>query len=120
MTRRATKPRTDARDIAAEIIRRANGPDGCPPYVIRLSESPTLSERLQLVAARLQRTPVVIMPPSVIQMTVVALAEHASGADVETGTMVPAALRNDPPLTRTLVLAVGVSFVVTPNMPRAD
>ena len=60
MTRPARRP--EPRDIAAEIIRRANGPDNRSPYVIRLSEPPTPHERLQLVAARLQRTPIVIMP----------------------------------------------------------
>jgi hypothetical protein len=52
----------EPRDVAAEIIRRANGPEGRPPYVIRLCEPPTPSERLQLIAARLQQTPIVIMP----------------------------------------------------------
>jgi hypothetical protein len=52
----------DARAIAAEVIRRANGPNGHRPYVIRLSEPPTPAERLQLIAARLQRTPIAIVP----------------------------------------------------------
>ena len=56
------KPQAAPRDLAAEIIRRANGPDGRPPYVIRLSEPPTPAERVQLIAARLQRAPIVIMP----------------------------------------------------------
>jgi hypothetical protein len=52
----------DARTVAAEIVRRVKGPDGRSPYVIRLREPPTPAERLQLIAARLQRTPIVIMP----------------------------------------------------------
>jgi ribosomal protein L36 len=47
----------DARVIAAEIVRRAGR-----VYVIRLSDPPTASERLQLMAARLLRTPIAIMP----------------------------------------------------------
>jgi hypothetical protein len=52
----------DARTVVEEIVRRCNGPDGRPPYVIRLSEPPTPAKRLQLIAARLTRTPVAIMP----------------------------------------------------------
>jgi hypothetical protein len=59
MRRRA---RPGAHDLAAEIIRRAASDDGRPRYVIRLSKSPTLAERMQLVAARLERRPIVIMP----------------------------------------------------------
>ena len=62
MPARSRKP--DARDIAAEIIRRvgeANAATG-GGYVVRLSNPPTAQERLQLLAARLQRTPIVIMP----------------------------------------------------------
>ena len=50
--------------MAAEIIRRvgeANAATG-GGYVVRLSDPPTLQERLQLLAARLQRTPIAIMP----------------------------------------------------------
>jgi len=50
-------------DVAAEIVRRAaeaNGQTG--GYVVRLSDPPTPSERLQLLAARLERRPIVIMP----------------------------------------------------------
>jgi hypothetical protein len=54
-----TRGRPSASDIAAEIVRRANGAD-C--HVIRLSEPPTCHERLQLLTAKLQRTPIVIMP----------------------------------------------------------
>ena len=53
--------RPDAREIAAEIIRRVDGTGGAS-YVVRLSEPPTLNERLQLMAARLERRPIVIMP----------------------------------------------------------
>ena len=55
------KPPTP-REIAAEIIRRAAGPDGSKSYVIRLSDPPTPGERLQLIAARLERRPIVILP----------------------------------------------------------
>ncbi len=61
MSTRRDKP-LPPRDIAAEIIRRVNGTADRPPYVIRLSKPPTPSERLQLLAVRLQRTPIVIMP----------------------------------------------------------
>jgi hypothetical protein len=57
-----TRGRPSAADIAAEIIRRTATADGRPPYVIRLSDPPTGHERLQLAAARLQRTPIAIMP----------------------------------------------------------
>jgi hypothetical protein len=64
MTRRSKGNRADAQDIAAEIIRRATGnsDDGCTTaYVLRLAHPPTFQERLQLMAARLQRRPIVIM-----------------------------------------------------------
>jgi hypothetical protein len=64
MTRRSQGSRADAQDIAAEIIRRAigNGDDRCmTAYVLRLAHPPTFQERLQLMAARLQRRPIVIM-----------------------------------------------------------
>ena len=44
-------------DLAAEIVRRAGG-----RTVVHLSEPPTTAERLQLLAARLQGTPIAIMP----------------------------------------------------------
>jgi hypothetical protein len=53
-----------ARDVAAEIIRRvteANAAIG-GGYVVRLSDPPTPQERLQLLAAHLQRRPIVVMP----------------------------------------------------------
>ena len=57
MAKRRARDVSDARDIAAEIVRRAGR-----PYVIRLSEPPTAAERLQLTAARLMRWPIAIMP----------------------------------------------------------
>ena len=64
MTRRSQGSRADAQDIAAEIIRRAAGNDdnSMTAYVLRLARPPTFQERLQLMAARLQRRPIVIMP----------------------------------------------------------
>jgi hypothetical protein len=56
------EPRPTLQEAAAEIIRRTASADGCPPYVIRLSDPPTNQERLQLLAARLQRRPFAIMP----------------------------------------------------------
>jgi hypothetical protein len=64
MTRRSNGGRTNAQDIAAEIIRRAagDGEAGCmTAYVLRLAQPPTFQERLQLMAARLQRRPIVVM-----------------------------------------------------------
>jgi hypothetical protein len=52
------------RDIAAEILRRvaeANASTG-GGYVVRLSDPPTPQERLQVLAAHLERRPIVIMP----------------------------------------------------------
>jgi hypothetical protein len=65
MARRSSGGRVNAQDIAAEIIRRAadTGEDGCmTAYVLRIARPPTFQERLQLIAARLQRRPIVIMP----------------------------------------------------------
>jgi hypothetical protein len=63
MTRRSHGSRAGAQDIAAEIIRRAagNGDNSMTAYVLRLARPPTFQERLQLMAARLQRRPIVIM-----------------------------------------------------------
>jgi hypothetical protein len=63
MTRRSKGGRVDAQDIAAEIIRRAAGNDDSSrtAYVRRLAHPPTFQERLQVMAARLQRRPIVIM-----------------------------------------------------------
>ena len=52
----------DARDVAAEIIRPVNMAQGNGGYVVRLSDPPTHSEQLQLMAARLEGRPIVIMP----------------------------------------------------------
>jgi hypothetical protein len=49
-------------DLATEIVRRATGPDGTKSHVARLSEPPTPGERLQLIAAHLERRPIVILP----------------------------------------------------------
>ena len=51
------KRRPDAHSLAAEIIRRHTG-----FHVVRLSDPPKPSEQLQLIAARLSRTPIAIMP----------------------------------------------------------
>ena len=50
------------RDLAGEIIRRTTDPKAGRLYVIHLSKPPTVHERLQLLAVRLQRSPVAIMP----------------------------------------------------------
>jgi len=66
MPKRSKQPA--ARDIAHEIIRRSGAegthlPDGSPrSYIIHMSSPPSAAERLQLIAARLLRTPVMIMP----------------------------------------------------------
>jgi hypothetical protein len=64
MPARSRKQRPEAHDIAAEIVRRATmgNEGGRFSYVVRLSEPPTLRERLQLLAARLERRPIVILP----------------------------------------------------------
>ena len=52
------------RDIAAEIVRRfssANAVTG-GGYVVRLSDPPTVHERLQLMAARLEGRKIAIVP----------------------------------------------------------
>ena len=51
------RKRPDLRELAAEIVRRSGGSN-----VIHLSDPPTASEQLQLLAARLQRRPVAIVP----------------------------------------------------------
>jgi hypothetical protein len=63
MPSRSRQRRPEPHDIAAEIIRRvtANTQTG-GGYVVRLSKPPTPTERLQLIAARLERRPIVIMP----------------------------------------------------------
>ena len=57
MTARARCP--DARDITAEIIRRAASEGR---YVVRLGKPPTFLEQLQLIAARLEGKSVAILP----------------------------------------------------------
>ena len=49
------------REIAAEIVRRVASAN-VGGYVVRLSDPPTAQERLQLLAAHLQRRPIVILP----------------------------------------------------------
>jgi len=64
------------RDIANEVVRRAAGPDGTKSCVVRLSDPPTSIERLQLLAARLERRPIVILPHKC--KTVEEWLEHAA------------------------------------------
>ena len=56
----------DPRDVALELARRVgnvNPPGDCGRiYVVRISNPVTPVERLQLAAARLQRSPLAIMP----------------------------------------------------------
>jgi hypothetical protein len=54
--------KSDARDLAAEIVRRCAAAGGSASYVVRLSDPPTANERLQLAAARILRRPIAIMP----------------------------------------------------------
>jgi len=60
--------KAEARDLAAEIIRRTRATAGSSdggdslPYVVRLSNPPTPHERLQLAASRILRRPIAIMP----------------------------------------------------------
>jgi hypothetical protein len=63
MTRWSKGGRANAQDITAEIIRRAagNGDNSMTAYVLRLASRPTFQERLQLLAARLQRRAIVII-----------------------------------------------------------
>ena len=59
-----TRRRPDAHALAAEIVRRvtaANAETG-GGYVVRLNDPPTSTERLQLLAARLEGRPIAIMP----------------------------------------------------------
>ena len=62
------RAKVGARDVAAEIIRRAKAAagdaEGCDslPYVVRLSDPPTPHERLQLAACRILRHPIAIVP----------------------------------------------------------
>jgi hypothetical protein len=60
MSKRPRK--SDARDLAAEIVRRCAAADGAASYVVCLSDPPSAHERLQLAAARILRRPIAIMP----------------------------------------------------------
>ena len=64
MPGRSRKQRPTAHDVAAEIIRRVSAANAETRggYVVRLSDPPTSTEQLQLIAARLERRPIVIMP----------------------------------------------------------
>src|ERR1043165_1553107 len=53
---------TTIQDVAAQIIRRTAEQDGRASRVVRVSYPPTIHERLQLMAARLARRPIVAMP----------------------------------------------------------
>lgn len=59
MSKRPRK--SDARDLAAEIVRRCAAADGSAGYVVSLSNPPTANERLQLAASRILRRPIAIM-----------------------------------------------------------
>jgi hypothetical protein len=64
--------KVEARDLAAEIIRRTRATAGSSdggdslPYVVRLSNPPTPHERLQLAACRILRHPIAIMPATCV------------------------------------------------------
>ena len=62
MSRRSGK--ATPRDLAEEIVRRANavGPGGVVGYVVRLSDPPAPGELLQLAACRILRQPIAVMP----------------------------------------------------------
>lgn len=54
----------ELRELLAEIIRRTSGSDGALAcgHVIRLSRPPAPKEKMQLLAARLLKVPIVVMP----------------------------------------------------------
>jgi hypothetical protein len=62
------RAKVGARDVAAEIIRRAKATAGNAegrdslPYVVRLSDPPTAHEQLQLAACHILRQPIAIVP----------------------------------------------------------
>lgn len=60
MSRRPRK--SDACDLAAEIVRRCAEAGVSAGYVVSISNPPSASERLQLAAARILRRPIAIMP----------------------------------------------------------
>jgi|tagenome__1003787_1003787.scaffolds.fasta_scaffold20819777_5 hypothetical protein len=69
MPSRSRQRRPEPHDIAAEIIRRAsllNDPYS-GSHVIVLSDPPTAQERLQLIAADLQGTPMMVTTPSMTE-----------------------------------------------------
>ena len=59
-----TRRRPGAHALAAEIVRRVTAANAETDggYVVRLSDPPTPTERLQLLGARLEHRPIVIMP----------------------------------------------------------
>src|SRR4051812_7406005 len=63
MPGRSRKQRPTAHDVAAEIVRRVTAANAqTVGYVVRLSKPPTAAEQLQLMAARLERRRIAIMP----------------------------------------------------------
>jgi hypothetical protein len=52
----------DARDLAAEIVKRRAQAGRSISYVVCISDPPTANERLQLAAARILRRPIAVMP----------------------------------------------------------
>ena len=66
---RGARTRLSVHELAEEIVRRvmAESFDGRSlPYVIRLSDPPTASEQLQLLACALLKRPVAIMPAKIL------------------------------------------------------
>ena len=57
------KSQADIRDMAAAIVQRA--PKG---HVVQLSDPPSLEQALHLMAARIERRPIVIMAPKCLSM----------------------------------------------------
>lgn len=53
-------------ELAEEVVRRASAEKGYCPYVVRLSDPPTASEQLQLLACALLKRPVAIMPAEIL------------------------------------------------------
>ena len=52
----------EPRELADEIIRRIARSGGTVPYVVRLSDSPTAKERMELMACRILGRPIAMMP----------------------------------------------------------
>ena len=63
---RRSEGKVCARELAHEIVRRVQVVDGRSdhsfPYVVRVSDPPTAHEQLQLLACRIMRQPIAIMP----------------------------------------------------------